>query len=1314
MSSDCSAENAPAIRAEALSKCYTLYERPADRLRQGLWGRMLGRRYYREFWALRETSFEVARGEVLGLVGRNGAGKSTLLQLACGTLKPSSGSIATRGRVAALLELGAGFNPEFSGRENVYMAASILGLTGEEIDQRYEEIVEFSGVRDFIEQPVRTYSSGMYVRLAFSVATSVNPDILVVDEALSVGDGQFARKSFDRIMALKKAGTTILFCSHATYHIEAFCDRVLWLEQGRQTMLGEPREVVRRYSQFLAEGQMPVAETRSEPAAVAPDQPATSVPGYARFTHIEVTLDGNPGPLLRARPGESTLVVRVQFDSDPALPPPVLGVTLDFGTLVAVSSVVSRSDGIALERDALGRAEATLTFPRLPLRKGEYRISIYLGCENALHIYDSATGYATLTVDDALPEPGLVNLPHVWRTSPGHEHAERAVRTGPADGWRRAVLADGRCIWVDAADSLRLAANGVFEPDASALCASLLRPGDCVLDIGANLGYYTTLFAERVGPTGRVDAVEPDPDNFALLEANTRELQAQGQVRLHALALSERSGSAQLFRCKDNAGMHRLYASVCCDANGIGVQALRGDELNLAPLDFIKIDVEGFEPYALRGLTDTLARSPRLKILCEYSPLAMLEAGADPKQWLQWMKARGFQAFGFDGSRWSREACADLEDQATRLARIDIARLRELPRQMNPEAIAAAAGEAAVAGGYTRPIMENILFARDSSGTDGNHPGRDAVAARRDGTRPENSAAQLRKVVFPLNVYARALELEEGRADDLHFGLFEAPDMSALAAQRRATEMLWRHLPAPCRLLDVGLGFGTTLARLIAAGYAATGITPDPAQLECVQARHGNALRAMCAQLENFSDSPGHWEALLFQESAQYIEPLALFDQASRLLTEDGEIIVLDEFALRRTAPGHEHLHLLPHFIALAARFGFAVTEQLDLTREAAPTLDYLLRVLPRHAAALQRDLGVTADALAALDSANAALRERYREGRCGYFLLKLRRASRPRWRIGHIDAANAGEMRELFAKVFGHAMSERHWQWKYGDGHGHGRGVWQADRLVAHYGCTVRRVLLDGNPVGAVQICDVMVDAGQRGILSRSGPLFLAASTLVEAYLGYGRECLLAFGFPNERAWKTPQRLGIYGRATGRVVEASWTCRRSRPQLASTVRPLDLSVPAHAAAVNALWAAMARELPAAIIGVRDSAWLRHRYLEHPDKVYHPFAVRRRVGGDLLGVFVILPNGQEWELMDFIARPGHAPLVVQQARRLAAAAGVPRLHAWASDAVLPHLGDDIQVRELSIIVPANAWSDGPDPEEQNGRWWLMGGDSDFR
>ena len=210
-----------AICAEGLSKVYSMYDRPIDRLKQRFMGG--SKQYGRLFTALEGVSFSLPRGQVLGLIGNNGAGKSTLLQVVCGTLAPTAGSLTVNGRIAALLELGAGFNPEFSGRENIFLNAAVIGLSRDEIDARYDEIVDFSGIRDFIEQPVKTYSSGMYVRLAFSIATAVDPDILVIDEALSVGDGSFARKSFDRIMALRERGTTILFCRSEERRVAKEC-----------------------------------------------------------------------------------------------------------------------------------------------------------------------------------------------------------------------------------------------------------------------------------------------------------------------------------------------------------------------------------------------------------------------------------------------------------------------------------------------------------------------------------------------------------------------------------------------------------------------------------------------------------------------------------------------------------------------------------------------------------------------------------------------------------------------------------------------------------------------------------------------------------------------------------------------------------------------------------------------------------------------------------------------------------------------------------------------------------------------------------
>jgi len=261
---------APAISVQGLSKVYPIYARPHDRLKQALIPRLQGwagrarGRFFHEFRALHAVSFEIARNETVGIVGRNGSGKSTLLQILCGTLAASAGCVRVHGRVAALLELGSGFNPEFTGRENVYLNAAILGLSTRETDARMAAITEFADIGEFIDQPVKTYSSGMAVRLAFSVAINVEPDILVVDEALAVGDELFQRKCFARIEALKSAGTTILFVSHSGSTIVELCDRAMLLDAGELLTIGAPREVVGQYQRLIYAPPERQAEIRAE------------------------------------------------------------------------------------------------------------------------------------------------------------------------------------------------------------------------------------------------------------------------------------------------------------------------------------------------------------------------------------------------------------------------------------------------------------------------------------------------------------------------------------------------------------------------------------------------------------------------------------------------------------------------------------------------------------------------------------------------------------------------------------------------------------------------------------------------------------------------------------------------------------------------------------------------------------------------------------------------------------------------------------------------------------------------------------------
>lgn len=412
-----------AIVAHGLGKTFDMYAQPVDRLKQLLWGKH--KQYAKSYVALDDISFSLPKGQVLGLIGRNGAGKSTLLQLICGTLQPTVGDLMVNGRIAALLELGAGFNPEFSGRENVFLNGSVLGLSPQEIEARFEAIAEFAGIGDFMEQPVKTYSSGMYVRLAFAVATSINPDILVIDEALSVGDGAFARKSFERIMNLKAQGATILFCSHSMYHIEAICDTALWLDKGKLRLAGPPSEVVARYQSFLNEQE-------TAPAPMPADKPSTPAQGLAvagsgsarllRILPKAHNRDGNrlPDTPLKLSAGNASLELQIEFVADPALPVPSLAFGIDREDGLSLTSGGSMMDRFQIPRSADGRYSVQLRFPALALMKGRYRLSIFLACEHALHVYDQAPNCVEFEVTHTGAAQGFVFLPHAWNDGPLH------------------------------------------------------------------------------------------------------------------------------------------------------------------------------------------------------------------------------------------------------------------------------------------------------------------------------------------------------------------------------------------------------------------------------------------------------------------------------------------------------------------------------------------------------------------------------------------------------------------------------------------------------------------------------------------------------------------------------------------------------------------------------------------------------------------------------------------------------------------------------------------------------------------------------
>ncbi|MBK6279840.1 MAG: ABC transporter ATP-binding protein [Gammaproteobacteria bacterium] len=457
-----------AIAADHLRKVYQLYTRPVDRLKQIFTPSRS--RYYDEFVAIDDLSFQVMKGEVLGIVGRNGAGKSTLLQLVCGTLKPTSGRLVINGRIAALLELGAGFNPEFTGRENVYLSGALMGMARRDVDALLDEIIDFAGVRPFIDQPVKCYSSGMYVRLAFSVATSVDPDILIIDEALSVGDGDFARSSFDRIMKMRDSGKTILFCSHALYQVESLCSHVIWMESGKVMEVGRPESVVTNYQSFLDRlslggitdefGQAALRPEDSTPGGASaisahPDSEtgaatmAETAPAVTRILTTRVTVGGTTGKTLPVRSGKNDVHVEVEYLAPEPENRPGVAVVVHAASGQLISSCGTWNDGYCPEVDARGYGRVTLILDRLPLLKGRYNIGVLLFCARGVFLHDEADPVATLEVSQDGVARGVVDLPHRWtRTDVDsgpdpagkHEHPGAATAITPSR-WRVETVA---------------------------------------------------------------------------------------------------------------------------------------------------------------------------------------------------------------------------------------------------------------------------------------------------------------------------------------------------------------------------------------------------------------------------------------------------------------------------------------------------------------------------------------------------------------------------------------------------------------------------------------------------------------------------------------------------------------------------------------------------------------------------------------------------------------------------------------------------------------------------------------------------------
>ncbi len=398
-----------ALIATDLAKVYRRYHKPIDSLKEWLFRKQ----YHEQFWALKEINFRCEPGEVLGIVGDNGAGKSTLLKILAGTMQPSQGILQVNGRVSAILELGSGFHPDFSGLENIHLGCAMLGLDAQQIATKVDEIIEFSELADFIHQPVKSYSSGMFVRLAFSVVTSVDPDILIVDEALSVGDQHFQKKSMDRMMAFKQQGKALVFCSHNLYHVKELCQRAIWLDKGEVQIQGESAEVIDQYNDHVRL-QNRVSVVVPESSAPVVESEKTPLTAYLLSAHLEegqVNTDNIPV----YRTGSSWCVkVLAKKQASLALEDVHIGIIIkrnDGVQCFGVSTVVDNVNLFELDNNELG---VVYKIPQLSLLSGQYSLEIWLIDTTSAHVYDSMQSCCEFTVRQANTEVGVAYMAHHW------------------------------------------------------------------------------------------------------------------------------------------------------------------------------------------------------------------------------------------------------------------------------------------------------------------------------------------------------------------------------------------------------------------------------------------------------------------------------------------------------------------------------------------------------------------------------------------------------------------------------------------------------------------------------------------------------------------------------------------------------------------------------------------------------------------------------------------------------------------------------------------------------------------------------------
>ncbi|MEO8383193.1 MAG: ABC transporter ATP-binding protein [Acidobacteriota bacterium] len=420
------------ISLENVSKSYRLWGRGSQfaTLKSALLKRDLAMAPEASVLALRNLTFSVERGEAFGIIGRNGSGKSTLLKLISGILKPTIGSLQVHGRIAALIELGAGFHPEITGRENIYINGIMLGLTRREIEQRFDRIVEFSGISDFLDQPVKTYSSGMYVRLGFAVAVHVDPDVLIIDEVLSVGDEEFSARCVAKIQEMKYRGVTLIFVTHQLDQVRALCDRALWLDHGQLEAIGDPMRVVDAYLQEVSGGTgagpslqhsepEPEPEAKAEDASPPPQKSETDEErwGSGEILIRRVALTDHEGRELVALGAGTPVIFDLDVESRKPQEDFVFGLGIYHADGTCVYGTNTAVEGYAAQHIE-GTVRVRFVIASLDLVAGTYRIDVAVHTNNG-RAYDYRRNVLRVVVGSRVHDVGVYRPQHEWRFDGG-------------------------------------------------------------------------------------------------------------------------------------------------------------------------------------------------------------------------------------------------------------------------------------------------------------------------------------------------------------------------------------------------------------------------------------------------------------------------------------------------------------------------------------------------------------------------------------------------------------------------------------------------------------------------------------------------------------------------------------------------------------------------------------------------------------------------------------------------------------------------------------------------------------------------------